>query len=114
ELGMAVVGVPAHQVPQDGPVADVHQRLRDRVGMLAQARAEPAAKQHYFQVRLPSPVMPPRSVASRPASSSAVAAPSIAPNGKPERAAIASRSREPSAWLSTHSRACWKSPGAAP
>ena len=40
--------VVAHQVPDDRPVADVDERLRDRVRVLAQPRSETTAEQHNF------------------------------------------------------------------
>ena len=53
EVLVAEVRVVAHQVPEDRPVADVHQRLRDGVRVLAQPRAEAAAEQHDLHVRTP-------------------------------------------------------------
>src|SRR5438128_1002318 len=48
EVLVAVVRVIAHQVPQNGTVADVDQRLGNGVGMLAQSCSESAAKQDHF------------------------------------------------------------------
>ena len=42
----ALVGVDPDDVPEDRPAADLHQRLRDRLGVLAQARAAAAAQDH--------------------------------------------------------------------
>ena len=46
ELAVPEVGVVAHDVPQDRPVADRHHRLGDRLGLLAQADAPSPAEQH--------------------------------------------------------------------
>src|SRR5215469_3284938 len=43
-----MMGVVAHQVPDDRSGTDVHQRLRHRIGVLAQARAETTAEEHDF------------------------------------------------------------------
>src|ERR1700681_210681 len=53
KVGMAEMRVVTHQVPQHRATADVHQRLGNGVGMLTQACAETAAKQHHFHFRLP-------------------------------------------------------------
>ena len=44
EVLVAEVRVVAHQVPEDRPVADVDERLGNRVGMFAQTRAEATAE----------------------------------------------------------------------
>ena len=54
EILVPEVRVVAHEVPEDRPVADVHERLRNGVRVLAQSRAEAAAEQHDFHVRHPS------------------------------------------------------------
>src|SRR5690606_28156150 len=48
EVAMPEVRVVLHQVPDDRTRADVDHRLRNRLGKLAQASAEPAAEQHHF------------------------------------------------------------------
>ena len=48
EILVAVVRVVAHQVPDDRTAPTLHERLRDRVRMLAQTRAESAAEQNDF------------------------------------------------------------------
>jgi hypothetical protein len=54
EFRMAVMRVVAHQVPEDGAWTDADERLRNRVRMLAQARAQPSAKQHHLHFSLPA------------------------------------------------------------
>src|SRR5262245_47744637 len=46
EVLVAEVRVVAHEVPDDRPYADVDERLRQGVRMLAQARAESAAEEY--------------------------------------------------------------------
>ena len=48
EVLVAEVRVVAHQVPEDRPVADVDERLGNRVGVLAQAGSQSAAEQYDF------------------------------------------------------------------
>ena len=53
EILVAVVRVVPHQVPEDRPVADVHQRLRDAVRVLAKAHAQtPAEKDDFHDIAL--------------------------------------------------------------
>ncbi len=109
EILVPVVRVIAHQVPDQRPVADRDQRLRDGVRMLAQASAQTTAEQHHFHVVRASEF----SVRS-PAPSSASAAARTTANGRRERSAISSRERSPPDWLSTHIRACSNCPGPLP
>lgn len=51
EVLVPVVGVELHQVPEDGPVTDAHQRLGDGVGVFAEPGAQAAAKNDYFHDR---------------------------------------------------------------
>ncbi len=48
EVLVAEVGVVLHQVPQDGPGADLDERLRDHVRVLAKPHAETAAEKNDF------------------------------------------------------------------
>jgi len=48
EVGVSVVGVVLHHVPQDRAVPDVHHRLRDVLRVLSQPHAETAAEQNDF------------------------------------------------------------------
>ncbi len=41
---MAVMGVPPHEVPQDGPIADRCQGLGESLGVFAQPHAEAATE----------------------------------------------------------------------
>jgi len=45
---MAEMSVIAHQVPDNGPDADVHQGLRNGVRVLTQPRPKTATEQYYF------------------------------------------------------------------
>jgi hypothetical protein len=38
----ALLGIDPHHVPEDGPAADLDERLRDRLGVLAQTGTRPA------------------------------------------------------------------------
>ena len=52
KIAEAVVGVELHDVPEDGAAADLDHRLGPEFGFLAQARAQSAAKNHYFHNRI--------------------------------------------------------------
>src|ERR1035441_7337044 len=46
EIGVSIMCVITHEVPQNRPTADVDQRFRNRIRMLAQASTEAATKEH--------------------------------------------------------------------
>src|SRR5713101_4964725 len=48
EIFVPEVRVVTHQVPKNRAITDIHERLRNGFGMLAQARAETPAKQDYL------------------------------------------------------------------
>ena len=112
---MAEVRVVAHQVPEDRPVADVDQRLRNRVGVLAQARAQDRRRTGRPSCESsPCRLLAASTARTSPAASSADAARASASKSRPDRCAMATRSCAPSARLSTQSKACSNSPGAVP
>jgi hypothetical protein len=53
EMAEALLRVDVDHVPEDRLAADLHERLRDRLGVLAQARAPAAAEDHHGLVHRP-------------------------------------------------------------
>src|SRR5688572_7240931 len=101
ELRVPVVGVVLHQIPENRPIADVHERLWNRIGVLPEPRAEPAAKQDYFH----SVVSCPSTRRNNPARSRSAAATSVVSKENPDRWAMSSSDRVPSERLSSHNNA---------
>ena len=101
ELVVPEMGVVPHQVPQDGTLPDLDERLRYLVGVVAQAHSLTAAEQHDLQLLVRSARLAPKTNSPEPSDPSSKRCTMASGIGAKSDARMKSRIDEPLQFAST-------------